>query len=330
MVTRDDVARRAGVSTAVVSYVVNDGPRSVAPETRDRVLAAIAELGYRPNVAARALKTGRMRTFALLVPDNRNPYFAELAHAIEDVAFRAGYALLVANSNNDPEREAAQLAAIRDRQVDGVFLIPTGQPDPSLVPAVPVVVLDRIDAATTFSSVAVDNPAGAAAGTRHLVEVHGHTRVACLAGPDGVPVAVEREAGWRSALREAGLPTDGLVHRSAFSREGGYRAGLDLLASRQRPTAVFASSDVQAIGLLRAAHEAGIAVPDDLAVVAFDGTRESEFTAPPLAVVRQRLDRIAAVALELMGAGGVRREVVDFDFVARASCGCASADSAGV
>lgn len=326
-VTRSDVARRAGVSDAVVSYVLNDGPRGVAPGTRERVLAAIAELRYRPNAVARALKVRRTETFGLLVPDNSNPFFAELARAVEDAAYRRGHALVLANSNNDLDRERAQLDALLDRQVDGLLLIsvvPGAGIDVAAVGTTPVVLLDRAPGDSAFSSVLVDNAAGADAATRHLVEHHG-LAVDCLAGPGDVTVAVQREAGWRRAMERAGHGTAGRVHHAAFTRRGGYATMAGLIAGGRTPEAVFASSDLQAVGVLRAAHEAGLRVPGDLAVVAFDGTPESEYTHPPLTVVRQPIAAIAELAVTLLlraPAEPAAHEVVPGELLRRTSCGC--------
>ena len=326
-VTRADVARRAGVSNAVVSYVLNNGPRGVAPDTRERVLAAIEELRYRPNAVARALKVRRTETFGLLVPDNSNPFFAELARAIEDVAYRAGHALVLANSNNDRERERAQLNALLDRQVDGLLLISVASGDgvdAAAVGTTPVVLLDRAPDGSSFSSVLVDNVAGADAATRHLVEHHG-LAVDCLAGPGDVAVAADREAGWRRAMERAGHATSGRVHHAGFTRQGGHATMAGLIATGRTPEALFASSDLQAVGVLRAAHEAGLRVPEDLAVVAFDGTAESEYTHPPLTVVRQPIAAMAETAVALLlraPTSPASHEVVSGELVLRASCGC--------
>lgn len=328
-VTRNTVAQHAGVSTAVVSYVLNNGPRPVAPETRERVLRAIAEVGYRPNSVARALRSKRTMTLGLLVPDSSNPYFAELAKALEDAAFGKGYALLMANSSNDPERELSQLRALVARQVDGLLVVRTGA-TASLHAEVPVetalVLLDRAIDRDLFPSVTADNYGGARAGVEHLA-AHGHERIACVSGPADVAAARDRERGWAAAMADAGLKAEpALVVRSAFSREGGYESARKLLGSRRPPTALFASSDLQAVGVLRACHEAGVRVPEDLAVVSFDGTHESEFTCPPLTVVQQSVATLAQLAMDLVlaPADGTapRHLVAPYSLVRRHSCGC--------
>jgi LacI family transcriptional regulator len=327
-VTRTMVALHAGVSTAVVSYVLNNGPRPVAESTRQRVLRSIEVLGYRPNAVARALTTQRTHTLGLLVPDNSNPYFAELAKAIEDAAYARGYALLLGNSNNDQQRETFQLAALRDRQVDGLLVIRTSAEKDLNDPfrdGPPVVLLDRASGAVTYPSVVVDNEGGARAGVRHLIE-HGHERVLCIAGPGDVPVAVERENGWRAALDESGLSGDGLLVRTEFSRQAGYDAARAFLAPGSRPTAIFASSDLQGAGALRACYERGLRVPEDVAVLAFDGTQESEFTSPPLAVVKQDIPAIAEAAIQMLvsprRSDAPEHVVTPYTLIPRRSCGC--------
>jgi LacI family transcriptional regulator len=326
-VTRTTVAKHAGVSTAVVSYVLNNGPRPVAAQTREKVLRSIAELGYRPNSVARALKIQRTLTFGLLVPDISNPYFAELSKAVEDVAFSRGYALLVANSSNDPARELSQLRALRARQADGLLVVRTSSAAPLIEEVAngpPMVLLDRADDNDDCPSVVADNFGGARAGVEHLIS-HGHKRIACIAGPSDVPAALDRERGWGAALKAARLSKRGGVLRTAFSRDGGYMAARELLTRADRPTAIFASSDQQGIGVLRACYELGLRVPEDVAVLAFDGTRQAEFTAPPLSVVRQDVMTIAELAIGILldtPAEHPQHLTAPFTLIARHSCGC--------
>ncbi|WP_350280513.1 LacI family DNA-binding transcriptional regulator [Kribbella sp. HUAS MG21] len=314
-VTRNDVAQYAGVSTAVVSYVVNEGPRKVAPETRERVLDAIRVLGYRPNATARALRMGTTRTFGLITPDGGNPLFAELAKAIDREAAARGYVVLQTSADGDPETEHAKIAELVARQVSGLLLVaPTA--DPALADVeVPVIAINRV--LPTVSSVRPAYREGARLGVEHLIS-HGRRSIGLVIGGAGHP---ERELGWREALATAGLP-EGPVARAAFSREGGYRAAQVLLHSE--PTAIFASSDLQAIGVLRALHEAGRKVPEDVAVVAFDGTPETEYTWPPLTVVRQPVEQLAREAVRRLieGEDAVDALTVPTELILRRSCGC--------
>jgi LacI family transcriptional regulator len=334
-VTRAEVARRAGVSTAVVSYVLNDGPRGVSDEARARVLEAVAALDYRPNGIARALRAQRTQTIGLIVPDNSNPFFAELARAIEDESFGRGYALLLGNSGEDPEREESYIRTFLQRQVDALLLISVATaPDLTALEGrtTTAVVLDRSLPGGTVASLVVDDEGGALEGVRHLVE-HGHREIGLIAGPDDVAAAQERHRGWSRALEEAGVEaSETLVVASAFTRGGGYAAGRELLARRPMVSAVFASSDVQAIGLLRAAADAGLRVPDDLAVVSFDGIEESGYSVPRLTTLQQPVELIAKRAVERLlddvDPGDDLHEVLPVRLVVRGSCGCPDAAAA--
>ena len=316
-VTRNDVAQYAGVSTAVVSYVVNEGPRPVAPETRDRVLEAIRVLGYRPNATARALRMGTTRTFGLITPDGGNPLFAELAKAIDKEAAARGYVVLQTGADGDPATEQSKIAELLIRRVSGLLLVaPTEDPDLSETD-IPVIAINRV--LSTVSSVRPQYREGARRGVEHLLE-HGHRRIGLVIGGGR---SGERELGWRDALRAAGLE-DGPIARTTFSRRGGYDAGRELLAATNRPTAVFASSDLQAVGVLRAIHEAGLRIPDDIAVLAFDGTAETEYSWPPLSVVRQPLEQMAREAVSRLIDGQDTVEAVTYptELILRRSCGC--------
>jgi LacI family transcriptional regulator len=314
-VTRNDVAEYAGVSTAVVSYVVNEGPRKVAPETRNRVLEAIRVLGYRPNATARALRMGTTRTFGLITPDGGNPLFAELAKAIDKAAAARGYVVLQTSADGDPATERAKIAELLARQVSGLLLVAPTE-DPELTDAeVPAIALNRV--LPTISSVRPAYREGARQGVEHLIG-HGHRTIGLVVGGDGHS---ERELGWRDALDAAGLP-EGPIARTTFSRKGGYLAAQSLLPAR--PTAIFASSDLQAIGVLRALHESGLRVPEDIAIAAFDGTPETEYAWPPLTVVRQPLEELAREAVRRLIEGEESVEALTFptDLILRRSCGC--------
>lgn len=328
--TRDDVARLAGTSTAVVSYVINNGPRNVSPATRERVLAAIAELDYRPNVVARSLRAQRTETFGLIVPDITNPFFAELAHALEARAHAADRLLLLGNSEEDVEHERDYVRNFLERRVDGVIVV--GVTSHSALDVLAdfdgrVVIVDRPLAHAGLSTVSIDHERAAYEATRHLIG-HGHDVIACIAGPEDQSVAADRVQGWRRALTERGARADDeLVLRSDFSPEGGVAAARSLMRAAPRPTAAFVSSDQQAQGVLSELHREGVRVPEDVALVSFDGTRQSRYTVPGLSVVQQPFDELADRVIRLLlepaeqdaPPESVR---VDFDLVLRESCGC--------
>lgn len=327
-VTRLDVARRAGVSTAVVSYVVNNGPRPVAPATAARVREAIKALGYRPNANARALKLGTTGLLGLLVPDTGNPFYAEYALAIELAATKRELALLIANSGSDLDVEARLLTDLASRQLDGLIIAGAGGPPVSQsmvgrLAATPVVFIDTAQPVARRNTLGPDKHDGAIQAVNHLLDVHGHATVELLMGRGARQITDEREIGWRHALRAAGC-LERPVTYAPFTRLGGYRAGQQLLAAEQRPTAVFASSDLLAVGLLRAAHEAGLSVPEDVAVVSFDGTQQTEYCWPPLTTVRQPVAAMAehAVATILDSSGPPHHRLFPVELVVRRSCGC--------
>nr|WP_052206813.1 LacI family DNA-binding transcriptional regulator [Sinomonas humi] len=323
--TRKDVARLAGVSSAVVSYVVNGGPKKVSPATEAKVRDAIAALGYRPNAAARALKLGSSEMLGMVVPDATNSFFATLAHAVEEAAAERGYALLIANSGGSLSAERRQVENLVSRRVDGVFLCSVlFEPDLRDLEAaeIPAVLLNHSAESPGFDSVGVALQDGARLAVEHLAQ-HGHRKIGLIMGTNTGGDLDAREVGWRQGIEEAGLQA-GPVMRGPFSREGGYRAGKWLLNEADRPTAVFASSDLQAVGLLKACHEAGVRVPEDLAVVSFDGSAEAEYSWPPLTTVAQPVEDMARAAVEaLVGGGGHKRNrIFPGTLIRRASCGC--------
>jgi LacI family transcriptional regulator len=327
VVTRADVARLAGVSTAVVSYVVNGGPRPVAAQTAARVREAIELLNYRPNPSARALKLGTTGVLGLVVPDSSNPFFAELALEVERAATARGLALLVANTNSDLDLESRLLADLSGRQVDGLLVVAAAGPQRLTSPGAralptPVVYLDCARPVRDHSTLTSDSQEGARVLVDHLLGVHRHTTVALLMGTHSQPWKDGREVGWQAALDDAGAPGAPLV-RAPFSRRGGYEGGLRLLSVPSPPSAVIASSDLQGVGLLRAAHELGIRVPEELAIVAYDGTQESEYCWPPLSCARQRVGEMADAAVQIIVDGEPPgHRVFDVDVLIRRSCGC--------
>lgn len=333
MPTRNDVARRAGVSTAVVSYVLNDGPRPVAAATRARVLQAIDELGYRPNGVARSLRTKRTRVVALIIPDIANSFFAQLSREIELAAFSRGFTLLVGNAMDDTARSMLYAQSFLERQVDGVIFVSSGS-DVDVITMLsssnmPVISVDRDVPASNASAVRVDNRHGGYLATQHLIE-HGHRRIACLVGPSAVGNALERRSGWEAALQEAGLRAPMALAATSpnFSRESAYNSTLRLLRRRYPPTAVFASADEQALGVYRAAAATGRKIPDDLAVVSFDSAETAPYLVPGLTAVRQPIEQIAVCAMDRLlerlvdPDAPATRDTLPINLVVRGSCGC--------
>ncbi|WP_129285189.1 LacI family DNA-binding transcriptional regulator [Streptomyces sp. GZWMJZ-114] len=336
-VTRDDVARRAGTSTAVVSYVINNGPRPVAPATRERVLAAIKELGYRPDRVAQAMASRRTDLIGLIVPDARQPFFAEMAHAVEQAASERGKMVLVGNSDYADAREVHYLRAFLGMRVAGLILVSQGPSETAAAEIdawdARIVLLHRRPSPIDDVAVVTDDVGGAQLATRHLLE-HGAPYVACLGGTEqtpaeGDPVSDHIE-GWRRAMTEAGLPTEGRLFQSPYNRYDAYKVGLELLAGPDRPPALVCATDDQAIGILRAARELRIDVPGELAVAGFDDVKEAALTDPPLTTVASDRTAMARAAVDLvlddaLRATSPRRErlkVYPSRLVIRRSCGC--------
>ncbi|WP_033349846.1 LacI family DNA-binding transcriptional regulator [Leucobacter salsicius] len=347
MVGRVDVARRAGVSPAVVSYVLN-GSHPVSDETRLRVEAAILELDYRPNALARSLATSRSHTLGLLIPDSSNPYFAELASAVEDAALASNLVVLLGNGADDAGRELGYLRAFRDRQVDGVIAVfgagfEEGWREISKR-RMPAVSLDRLPPGLDVPSVVVDNIGGARVATEHLVE-HGRRRIACITGGAELSSARDRARGWSEALADAGLvgggvaagtrvgeaqPVSPLLSYGAFTVDSGYTAATELLRRDPSVDAIFVASDMQAMGVLRAVADVGRTPGADLAIVGFDGTKLSEYTTPRLTTITQPYAQLATEAVGMLGRiiadpasdRAAMHLVLPTELTRRDTCGC--------
>jgi len=329
-VTRADVAKLAGVSTAVVSYVVNDGPRPVAAATAARVREAMEMLGYLPNASARALRLGSTGTIGLVLGDSQNPHFSEYTFELGQVAAAHGKRLLIADTHQDERTEIQIVEDLVSRQVDGLlFASPLSQIDESLplrVAGTPVVLIDCPGPIPGRRTVGADAAGGAEMLVRHLAE-HGRRRIGLIVGDSGFGDPDPREQGWRRGLQASGL-AEGPIVRVPFTREGGYAGAQLLLAQVPRVDAVLASNDLQGIGLVRVLQEHGISIPDDIAVAAFDGTKEAAYCWPPLTVARQPRAKLAEAAINLLLEPGSRGRHVQLstELIRRASCGCPHAD----
>lgn len=309
--TRDDVAKRAGVSAAVVSYVMNDGPKPVSDRARAKVLAAVEQLGYRPNKLARALRANRSSTIGLLMPDAANPFFWELAQRVEHECVSRGYTLSIGTTNNDETREVEYLQNLADRQVDGVIIISAASDwqHHAELAQVPTVLVDRAPAHAAPAVAQTDGREGSRLALEHLIEVHDRRRILVLAGPPELESTIGRRRGVEDAL-EAHQVVHGHLVNGAFSLVSGYSMTREQIASGEQFDAIFAFSDAQGIGALRACAEAGLNVPRDVSVAAFDGTDMAAYVRPSLTTVKQdvhAMARTAVASLEaMMRAGGAK------------------------
>lgn len=325
-VSRDDVARLAGTSVAVVSYVINGGPKNVSPERRARVLAAIEELGYAPNPMARSLAGSGTGTVGMIVPNLDNTFFAELALAVEEAALQSGRLAFVGNSAEERDRETAYVRSFVQHSVDGIVFIGVSKQmslQLALDAGTPVVVVDRANPHSLIRSVSIDHVEAADAATDHLLS-HGYNSTACVTGLESTFVSDDRLAGFSRALSRAGREAH-TVTRAAYSFAGGVEAWGALRSARgDLPRAVFCASDDQARGLVSAAMADGLSVPEDLAVTSIDGTKQARTLQPTLTTVSQPSSVIAQAALRRLfdDTQAELHWAIPTELVIGRSCGC--------
>lgn len=329
--TLKDVARRAGVHPSTVSRALNPETRSrVNAATARRVSAAARRLGYEPNPIARSLRTNKTLTVGMLLPDLTNPLFPPTVRGVEDTLAEHGYTVLLANTDNDPRREARQFEVLRARKVEGL-LIATARDDhavtlQALDQNMPIVLLHDVVASAKAHAVVADNAAGTRMGLAHLLEL-GHRRIAYVAGPLGASPAVDRLATYRAVMGERGLLDEALVQvcRSWKIAEGA--AALGALLDRESFTAVVAASDLLAIGCYDTIAARGLACPRDLSVVGFHDMAFVDRLQPPLTTARVPHYRIGSEAARMLLAqltGGddePKTVTVPVEFVRRQSSG---------
>ncbi len=288
MTTIIDVARAAGVSTATVSRVLNHHPQ-VDPRLATAVRKAAKDLGYRPSRVARSLRTRTSRVWALLISDIRNPFFTDMVRGIEDVAYAAGYSVILCNAEEDPAKEASYLELAVAESVGGVILTPTTTSTDLTVlrdAQIPAVLADRTVKDPDVDSVMIDNAGGARRAIAHLID-GGYRRIACITGPLDKTTGSGRYAGYRSALRAAGLDFDESLVQVANFREAGGRAAMQELLRGEPPDAVFVANNLMTIGALHAIAQAALDVPRQIAVIGFDDMSWATLLRPALTTVAQ-------------------------------------------
>ena len=288
MVSIKDVAEAAGVSTATVSRVLANGLH-VRPEVRERVLAEVERLGYRPNLVARSLRSQHSNTIGLIVSDIRNPFFTSISRAVEDTAYEQGFSIFLCNTDENPEKETIYLNLMQDANVAGVIFSPTRQTVAHFTPSnlnFPTVTVDRTIPGGDVDAVVLDNVDAGYRLTAHLIE-NGYRRIAALCG-EMSSTGREREAGYEKALRAHGLaPIAELVKYVQPRIEAGLGATLKLLDLAQPPDALFTANSLLATGALQAIRERKLTIPHDIALVTFDETTWASLVQPPITLIAQ-------------------------------------------
>ena len=330
-----DVARLSGVSIATASRVLTS-PHLVHQATRERVQQAIETLQYRPSRVARRLRrdAARANLLGLVVPDIQNPFFADLARGVENVAQERGYMVFVGNSDEDADKERNYLDLMRAESVDGIILPPTAEVEPALEAlargGIPVVCVDRRLPGAALDTVVADNVRGAREAAEHLLRL-GHRRIGFIEGRPHLSTSRERLEGYRHALKDAGAALDPALVRAGDSRQAsGYRLARELLegpAPRARPTALLVGNNLMTLGALAAIRELGLRIPDDVAIIGYDDLPWAPAFDPPLTVVRQPAYELGRRATELLLSRVEEPEreprlvVLEPELVVRRSCG---------
>ncbi len=337
--TLEQVAKLAGVSRSTVSRVINNHP-NVRPEVRERVWQGIRELGYQPHAAARSLVTRRTQIIGMIIPETvtklfTDPFFPLLLRGATEACNTHHYQLMLSLFTAGTNREELYRRILRGRYLDGVIVASVSLKDPIILSLlndnIPFVSVGRYpDERVNY--VDVDNVGGARMAVEHLIRL-GHRRIATITGPLDMPVSQDRLAGYRQALEANGIPIDeSLIMEGDFTEGGGMLAMQKLLSAS--PTAVFVASDMMAVGALKALRQAGLRVPDDIALVSFDDIPLASAIEPPLTTVRQPIERLGSIAVEVLLSllekahekqATAQRIILPTELVIRASCGAVKA-----
>jgi DNA-binding LacI/PurR family transcriptional regulator len=301
--TAKDVARKAGVSIATVSRVVNK-QENVAPHMRARVLQAIEALSYQPSRTAQRLRAKRGYVIGLIISDVQNPYFTAVARGIEDVAYQHGYSLILCNSDEDSEKEHLYLDVMRAEAVAGVILATTVEDNPGVRRladnGIPVVAIDRQLTDPGIDSVMVDSVQGTIEALSYLIEL-GHQYIGFIGGPLTITTMRERRDGYLLAHQHHDLPVSPhLMQFNSPRQSGGYACALELLQQQPLMTAIFASNNLMAMGALKAIQERGLCIPGDISVISFSDMPWGSLLQPSLTVIAQPDYELGQKAAELM------------------------------
>lgn len=305
MATIKQIAKLAGVSIGTVSNVLNELP-SVREPARKRVLAVIDSLGYQPSLLGRALRKDKTNMIVMIVPDITNPFFPSVVRGAEDVAFQNGYRLVLCNSDDDFEKEAAYMRELRSYRPSGLIIVPADlnkgeeQVRAYRNAGSAVVYMDRIPPHWRGDAVTSAHDQGAYEATRYLIKLR-HKRIATITGPMQGTSAIERLDGFMRAMKEANLPVPPeYIQQTNFNKAGGQEKATVLLRLRPRPTAIFAANDLIALGAIKATREAGLSCPDDISIFGFDNLDMDDEMVPSLSTVDQSILELGASAAQIV------------------------------
>jgi LacI family transcriptional regulator len=297
-----DVADLLHVSKQTVSAVINNKP-GITQETRERVLAAIAQVNYKMDMTARSLRTGRTNTVALVVTDVASPILGMMATAVEERMYAEHYSVVLYNTHDDPGRERLAVNSILQRSVDGVLFVAATDHSDALETleeaGIPVVVVDRVPQRYSGHAIVLDNTAAGRLAAEHLMSL-GHTQMAHIGGPANVHIARERLAGFEQALAEQGLPAPMVERGADWHVESGYTAMQRVLARGEPCSAIFCAGDLLAIGAMRALADAGLRVPEALSVVGLDDIDVAAYLTPALTTISQSSAEMARQGVKLL------------------------------
>jgi len=301
-----EVAKQAGVSTATVSRVMSGPREAVSPETRERVMRVVSELGYTPNAAAKNLRTLRSGKLLVTVPDISNPFFSLILQGIEEAAMREGYSVLLGDTQHDSEREERYASMLKKKEADGLIFLGHRLPKEaealvqSTAPrCAPVVNGCEFSPRLGVPSVHIDNAKAAYEAMGHLYDL-GHRRIAVITGPLVSPLSRDRLRGAMARATAAGAKDDFIVLHGDFSIESGIAAAERVLGRHDGPTAVFCFNDEMAMGVIETARRRGVSVPSDLSVVGFDDIRFARHIDPPLTTIAQPMREIGEGCVRLL------------------------------
>jgi len=302
--TMKDVARLAGVSTSTVSHVINNN-RFVSDGVREKVEQAIRHLNYAPSALARSLKINQTHTIGMLLTTSSNPFYAEVVRGVEESCYQRGYSLILCNTAGDEERMNRSLETLMQKRVDGLLMMCTESHLPSAdilnrYPSIPTVMMDWAPFEGRGDIIQDNALLGGELATQHLIDC-GYTRIACIAGPQDKTPARMRLEGYRNAMTKSGLEIlPGYVVNGDFEFQGGYNGMVELLALETPPEAVFTSNDAMAVGVYHALYQAGMRIPQQMAVMGYDDIELARYLTPPLSTIHQPKDALGELAIDTL------------------------------